>query len=86
MIVQDNVPSDSWFAGKEHDNDGAADGVWLFGSPSDPGAGGTGIYFGKGPKTLFVVNVQQSAVTTMKPPGRSRQSSNKLIIQPHATG
>ena len=42
------------------DNDGAADGVWLFGSLSDPGAEGTGIYFGKDPQTLFV-NVQHSA-------------------------
>jgi hypothetical protein len=60
IIVEDNVPSDIWFAGKDHDNDGMADGVWLFGSLSDPGAEGTGIYFGKDPKTLFV-NVQHSA-------------------------
>jgi hypothetical protein len=60
VIVEDNVPSDIWFAGKDHDNDGMADGVWLFGSLSDPGAEGTGIYFGKDPKTLFV-NVQHSA-------------------------
>jgi hypothetical protein len=60
IIIEDNVPSDIWFAGKDHDNDGMADGVWLFGSLSDPGAEGTGIYFGKDPKTLFV-NVQHSA-------------------------
>jgi len=60
IIIEDNVPSDIWFAGKDHDNDGAADAVWLFGSLSDPGAEGTGIYFGKDPKTLFV-NVQHSA-------------------------
>lgn len=60
IIVEDNVPSDIWFAGKDHDHDGAADGVWLFASLSDPGAEGTGIYFGKNPKTLFV-NVQHSA-------------------------
>ena len=60
IIVEDNVPSDIWFAGKDHDNDGAADSVWLFGSLSDPGAEGTGIYFGKDPTTLFV-NIQHSA-------------------------
>jgi len=60
IIIEDNVPSDIWFAGKDHDNDGAADEVWLFASLSDPGAEGTGIYFGKDPKTLFV-NVQHSA-------------------------
>jgi len=60
IIIEDNVPSDIWFAGKDHDNDGAADAVWLFASLSDPGAEGTGIYFGKDPKTLFV-NVQHSA-------------------------
>lgn len=60
IIVEDNVPSDIWFAGKDHDNDGMADGVWLFGSLSDRGAEGTGIYFGKDPKTLLV-NLQHSA-------------------------
>jgi secreted PhoX family phosphatase len=60
VIVEDNVPSDIWFAGKDHDKDGAADATWLFGSLSDPGAEGTGIYVGKDPKTLFV-NVQHSA-------------------------
>jgi uncharacterized protein len=60
VIVEDNVPSDIWFAGKDLDGDGAADAVHLFASLSDPGAEGTGIYFGKGPKTLYV-NVQHSA-------------------------
>ena len=60
VIVEDNVPSDIWFAGKDLDGDGAADGVHLFASLSDPGAEGTGIYFGKDPKTLFV-NIQHSA-------------------------
>ena len=54
------MPSDIWFAGKDHDEDGGADTTWLFASLSDPGAEGTGIYFGKDPKTLFV-NVQHSA-------------------------
>jgi hypothetical protein len=60
VIVEDNKPSDIWIAGKDYNNDGAADDVWLFGSLSDPGAEGTGIYFGKDPKTMFV-NVQHSA-------------------------
>jgi hypothetical protein len=60
VIVEDNVPSDIWWAGKDLDGDGAADEVYLFASLSDPGAEGTGIYFGKDPHTLFV-NVQHSA-------------------------
>lgn len=60
MIVEDNKPSDIWIADKDHNGDGMADNVWLFASLSDPGAEGTGIYFGKDPKTLFV-NVQHSA-------------------------
>lgn len=60
VIIEDNSPSDIWIAGKDHSGDGAADAVWLFGSLTDPGAEGTGIYFGKDPKTLFV-NVQHSA-------------------------
>jgi len=59
IIIEDNKPSDIWFAGKDHNGDGAADAVWLFGSLTDPGAEGTGIYFGKDPKTLFV-NIQHS--------------------------
>lgn len=60
IIIEDNKPSDIWIAGKDHNGDGAADNVWLFGSLTDPGAEGTGIYFGKDPKTLFV-NIQHSA-------------------------
>ncbi len=60
MIIEDNKPSDIWIADKDHNKDGMADNVWLFGSLSDPGAEGTGIYFGKDPKTLFV-NIQHSA-------------------------
>ena len=59
MILEDNLPSDIWVADKDHDGDGFADNVWLFASLSDPKAEGTGIYFGKDPKTLFV-NVQHS--------------------------
>lgn len=60
MIIEDNKPSDLWIAEGDHNNDGMADSVNLFASLSDPGAEGTGIYFGKSPKALFV-NVQHSA-------------------------
>jgi secreted PhoX family phosphatase len=61
IIVEDNVPSDIWWVPtKDQDQDGAADNVYLFASLSDPAAEGTGIYFGKDPKTLYV-NVQHSA-------------------------
>ena len=61
IIVEDNVPSDIWIADSDHDKDGAADHVWLFASLTDPDAEGTGIYFGKDPKTMFV-NVQHSVI------------------------
>ena len=61
IIVEDNVPSDIWIVDHDHDNDGAADNVWLFATLTDPGAEGTGIYFGKDPKTMFV-NVQHSTL------------------------
>jgi len=60
VIIEDNVPSDIWWAGKDLDGDGAADAVHLFASLSDPQAEGTGIYWGKDPHTMFV-NVQHSA-------------------------
>jgi secreted PhoX family phosphatase len=60
IIVEDNVPSDIWIAEGDLDNDGMADEINLFASLTDPGAEGTGIYFGKNPKTLLV-NVQHSA-------------------------
>lgn len=59
-IVEDNVPSDIWVALPDNDGDGASDGVHLFASLKDNGAEGTGIYFGKDPRTLYV-NVQHSA-------------------------
>lgn len=59
-IVEDNVPSDIWVAQPDKDGDGASDGVHLFASLKDNTAEGTGIYFGKDPRTLFV-NVQHSA-------------------------
>lgn len=59
-IVEDNVPSDIWVAGKDQGNDGVAEGVELFASLRDPGAEISGIYFGKDPGTLFF-NVQHPA-------------------------
>jgi hypothetical protein len=59
-IVEDNVPSDIWVTDKDRNQDGAADDVYLFASLKDSGAEGTGIYFGKDPKTLFV-NIQHAA-------------------------
>jgi sugar lactone lactonase YvrE len=59
-IVEDNVPSDIWVAGRDQNKDGAADTVDLFASLKDSGAEGTGIYFGKNPRTLYV-NVQHPA-------------------------
>lgn len=56
-IVEDNVPSDIWVAvGSDPMH---ADSIGLFATLTDVGAEGTGIYFGKDPKTLFV-NVQHS--------------------------
>ncbi|MGR9073443.1 MAG: alkaline phosphatase PhoX, partial [Gammaproteobacteria bacterium] len=59
VIVEDNVPSDIWFA-EDKNGDGIADRIELFASLSDYGAEGTGIYFNpEEPKTLFV-NIQHS--------------------------
>ncbi len=60
IIIEDNKPSDIWFASTQTDKNGASVDVSLFASLTDPGAEGTGIYFGKDPKTMFV-NVQHSA-------------------------
>lgn len=61
VMVEDNVPSDIWFASKRTDEFGASKNVELFASLSDPSAEGTGIYFSPfDPHTLYV-NVQHSA-------------------------
>jgi len=60
MLIEDNKPSDIWIAEKDNDGDGKADGLRLFASLTDPGAEGSGIYFGRDPNTLFV-NIQHSA-------------------------
>lgn len=58
MMIEDNKPSDIWVATRT--SDGLAERVRLFASLTDPGAEGSGIYFGKDPNTLFV-NIQHSA-------------------------
>lgn len=58
-IVEDNANSDIWVALPDNDGDGLSDGVHLFASLKDKPAEGTGIYFGKDPRTLFV-NIQHS--------------------------
>lgn len=62
-MVEDNDYSDIWVydpRSKDADGDGYGDGVYLFASLKDKPAEGTGIYFGKDPKTLYV-NVQHSS-------------------------
>lgn len=59
-IVEDNKPSDIWVASPDHNKDGKADNVELFGSLSTTGAEASGIYFGLDPHKLFV-NVQHAA-------------------------
>lgn len=61
-IVEDNAYSDIWVydpKSADADNNGYRDGVYLFASLKDRPAEGTGIYFGKDPRTLFV-NIQHS--------------------------
>ena len=60
MVIEDNKPSDIWVASKDVNEFGAATEVELFGSLTDPGAEGTGIYFSPtDPHTLYV-NIQHS--------------------------
>jgi secreted PhoX family phosphatase len=61
IMIEDNKPSDIWFASTTNVNKyGASEKVELFASLTDPGAEGTGIYVSPtDPKTLYV-NVQHS--------------------------
>ena len=61
VIVEDNVPSDIWFA-KDSDNDGVADAVELFASLTDDGAEGSGIYISPSNPHMLFVNIQHSKV------------------------
>ena len=61
VMIEDNVPSDIWFASQFTTQYGYSVRVSMFASLSDPSAEGTGIYFSpKDPNTLYV-NVQHSA-------------------------
>lgn len=61
VMIEDNKPSDIWFASTRTNEFGASKEVKLFASLTDPGAEGTGIYFSPlNNKTLYV-NVQHSA-------------------------
>ena len=61
VMIEDNKPSDIWFASTKINHFGASNNVRLFSSLTDPGAEGTGIYFSPlDTKTLYV-NVQHSA-------------------------
>ncbi|MCG6976546.1 MAG: PhoX family protein [Acidiferrobacterales bacterium] len=61
VIIEDNVPSDIWFASTKTNEFGASKQVELFASLTDPEAEGTGIYFSPlDPRTLYV-NIQHSA-------------------------
>jgi len=60
VMIEDNVPSDIWFASHKTDAFGASKRVKLFASLTDPEAEGTGIYFSPfDPSTLYV-NIQHS--------------------------
>ena len=61
IMIEDNKPSDIWFASRKTNKFGASKKVKLFASLTDPSAEGTGIYFSPtDPKTLYV-NIQHSA-------------------------
>lgn len=61
VMIEDNVPSDIWFASSRTNAYGASENVELFASLTDPDAEGTGIYYSPlDPHTLYV-NVQHSA-------------------------
>jgi len=61
VMIEDNKPSDIWFASTKTNSFGASRKVSLFASLTDPGAEGTGIYFSPmDPETLYV-NIQHSA-------------------------
>ena len=59
-MIEDNKPSDIWFASTQTDQNGASNDVTLFASLADPGAEGSGIYFSNDPYTLYA-NVMHSA-------------------------
>ena len=61
VMIEDNVPSDIWFASSSTGSFGASVSVDLFASLTDPGAEGTGIYFSPLDADTLYVNIQHSA-------------------------
>ena len=61
VMIEDNKPSDIWFASTKTNKFGASKKVKLFASLTDPGAEGTGIYFNPNDPSTLYVNVQHSA-------------------------
>jgi hypothetical protein len=61
IMIEDNKPSDIWFASTVTDKYGASKDVDLFASLSDPSAEGTGIYFSPTDDKTLYVNIQHSA-------------------------
>ena len=61
IMIEDNKPSDIWFASTKTNAFGASKKVKLFASLTDPGAEGTGIYFSPVDDDTLYVNVQHSA-------------------------
>ncbi|MES9833046.1 MAG: alkaline phosphatase PhoX [Candidatus Thiodiazotropha sp. DIVDIV] len=61
VMIEDNKPSDIWFASQVTNKFGASRYVSLFASLTDPGAEGTGIYFSPEDNKTLYVNIQHSA-------------------------
>lgn len=61
IMIEDNKPSDIWFASTHTNQYGASKKVDLFASLTDPGAEGTGIYFSPVDDKTLYVNIQHSA-------------------------
>ncbi len=61
IIIEDNKPSDIWFASTQTNKWGASIKVKLFASLTDPSAEGTGIYVSPTDPSTLYVNVQHSA-------------------------
>ena len=74
-IVEDNPYSDIWVydpRSEDANGDGYRDGVHLFASLKDKAGEGSGIFFGKDPRTLYV-NVQHSGTGNDKTMAITRQ-------------
>lgn len=61
VMIEDNKPSDIWFASIKTNKFGASKKVKLFASLTDPKAEGTGIYFSPTDHKTLYVNIQHSA-------------------------